>query len=257
MIYDKLYILKLCILIILVILLIILSNKSTICTNSMNIEGYDNKNNLPVIYYINLKKEKDRNIHMKRQFKLQNLNNYHRFNGINGRLYKISKYEKSILISPKFKNKNGIIGCALSHYKLWQQLIKKNVDIALICEDDIEFVDNFNLKLQHLIIQMKKEKYDIIVLHNNIKKYEYDKISKIIHYNRLYWFGGGLTSYIINKKALKVLLEEIKRAGIYKEIDWFVYIQYKKLKIGFINIPIIKYSIYQNNSNIERINNII
>jgi len=250
MIYVKLCIVKLCILIVLVILLIILCNKSK------NIEGYVNKSNLPEIYYINLNKSKDRNMHMKRQFKLHNLNTYHRFNGINGKLYKPSKYEKSILIAPQFKNKNGIVGCALSHYKLWQQLIKKKTDIALICEDDIEFVDDFNLKLQNLITQMKKEKYDIIVLHNNRKRYKYDNISRIIHYNRLYWFGGGLTSYIINKKALNLLLQEVKRKGIYREADWFVYRQYKKLKIGFINIPIIKYSTYQNNSNIESINTI-
>ena len=42
------------------------------------------------------------------------------------------------------------------HYKLWKQLIKKKTDIALICEDDIEFVDDFNFKLQNLINQMKK-----------------------------------------------------------------------------------------------------
>ena len=225
-------IIKLCIVICIVICIIIILKYDSI-------EHYDNKNKEIPLYYINLKESKDRNLDMIAELKKQNYYNYNREDGINYNEYKPSNYEKSILKSPKFKNKNGSIGCALAHYKLWKKIVNNDEDIFLVCEDDIKFVDKFKIKLFALINQMKKDNYDVIFLCNNLDEYKNNTDYKIIHYNKLYWFGAGTQSYLINKKALHLLLNTIKENGIYKEIDWFMYNQFNKLKIGFINISLV------------------
>jgi GR25 family glycosyltransferase involved in LPS biosynthesis len=37
----------------------------------------------------------------------------------------------------------GMIGCGASHLKTWQRMLAEHVRVALVCEDDVEFVDNF------------------------------------------------------------------------------------------------------------------
>ena len=58
--------------------------------------------------------------------------------------------DNKITLSTKWKDpfKNtsinkGEIGCAMSHYKIWQDIIKNNYNHALVVEDDGEFSENF------------------------------------------------------------------------------------------------------------------
>ena len=52
------------------------------------------------------------------------------------------------------------IGCALSHLKIYEEIIKRNLEFALIFEDDILIHEDFNLILKPII--ELKEKWDII-----------------------------------------------------------------------------------------------
>ncbi len=49
---------------------------------------------------------------------------------------KAKKYYGAPLLS-------GEIGCYLSHYNLWQQMVEEKIETALILEDDVEFADDF------------------------------------------------------------------------------------------------------------------
>lgn len=52
-----------------------------------------------------------------------------------------------------FKNTSinkGEIGCAMSHYKIWKDIIKNNYNHALIIEDDGEFAENFIDKCENI-----------------------------------------------------------------------------------------------------------
>ena len=51
----------------------------------------------------------------------------------------------------------GEIGCFLSHYRLWQQIVEEELDLVLIFEDDIKFEPYFISKLEYL----KSELFDL------------------------------------------------------------------------------------------------
>ena len=73
------------------------------------------------IFYINLEERRDRKQHVENELKKVGWDNYTRFNAI--------------------KNKNGRVGCSMSHLKVIQDAKKNNLPYVVILEDDIEFTN--------------------------------------------------------------------------------------------------------------------
>ena len=97
------------------------------------------------VYIINLKKDKNRKKNILNELKKQNLKNYKFISAVNGN--ELKKKEINSLIS---KEKNFInpintnmskseIGCSLSHIKIYKEIVKSDIDYALILEDDAFF----------------------------------------------------------------------------------------------------------------------
>lgn len=57
----------------------------------------------------------------------------------------------------------AIIGCAASHVKLWKQMLHDGVASALVCEDDVEFVDGFRELLTQYAAEFPAD-YDLVYL---------------------------------------------------------------------------------------------
>ena len=56
-----------------------------------------------------------------------------------------------------FGNRRGIIGCALSHYNLWQELLVDPVhDYYVVLEDDVTLCDNFKEKLDDVLNKIEE-----------------------------------------------------------------------------------------------------
>lgn len=53
-------------------------------------------------------------------------------------------------------------GCALSHLKVYEEIIKRNLEFALILEDDIQISEDLNLIIEPLI--KNKSKWDIVLV---------------------------------------------------------------------------------------------
>ena len=73
---------------------------------------------------------------------------------INNEYLKDNKITLSTKWKDPFKNTSinkGEIGCAMSHYKIWKDIIKNNYNHALVVEDDGEFSDNFIDKCDKII----------------------------------------------------------------------------------------------------------
>ena len=90
------------------------------------------------IFLINLENRKDRFKSMNKQ--LNNLNlNYSRIDAIDGT--KVSPPKNlfdniRFLIEQGRECTAGEVGCAMSHIKIWQQIVDENIDYSLILEDD-------------------------------------------------------------------------------------------------------------------------
>lgn len=57
----------------------------------------------------------------------------------------------------------GIIGCALSHKRIWQKVINENLNNAIIMEDDIVISDNYENILMDAMSQLPSD-WDILLL---------------------------------------------------------------------------------------------
>ncbi len=54
----------------------------------------------------------------------------------------------------------GEIGCFMSHYHIWQEMVEKNVTRALILEDDARFALHFTSDLSAALDRMSGDRID-------------------------------------------------------------------------------------------------
>ena len=78
---------------------------------------------------------------------------------------------KYIFRDNDFSMKPAVVGCALSHIKLWQRLVDdKENDYYLIFEDDVEFTDSYAWNLFSLMQSMTFS-WDVLYL-GHLVRYE-------------------------------------------------------------------------------------
>jgi glycosyl transferase family 25 len=122
-------------------------------------------NILPPIHIINLKKSVDRLDNVKKVMNKYNLK-FNIFDAIYGKeLSQEEVNENTNIFCRTLLCNNGIIGCAMSHINLWNQLLEdKNNDTYLILEDDIHDIDIEQLNNLFNFINETKFDYDYISL---------------------------------------------------------------------------------------------
>jgi len=126
------------------------------------------------------------------------------------------------------------MGCALSHFKMWEDIANnKNMndeDFIIILEDDGKFVDNFQSKLNSLLDQLKFETWDVCYFgYTDYIALDTDKeigenLIKLSGNVRIR--GGGTFGYLINKIGAKKLYKLALDRCIQQAIDWFMIEQY-------------------------------
>jgi len=125
-------------------------------------------------FIINLLHDNDRKNDMIKKLKEINITSFEFVNAINGHT-DLSKCDFKVINNwynymLKRTITVGEIGCALSHYNIWKYIVDNNIDRALILEDDVLFLNDFNKMLK--IIEQLKMKYDIFYLSRNpLNKY--------------------------------------------------------------------------------------
>ncbi|XP_066919422.1 procollagen galactosyltransferase 2-like [Clytia hemisphaerica] len=140
------------------------------------------------IFVINLKRRKNRFLHMRNSMRELGLKWTH-FEAVDGNNlnkewmedlgvkpltdYKDPTFNSSYVFRPITR---GDVGCFLSHYYVWQEMVERNLDEVLILEDDVRFVSNFRKKLTKLMktassLEMKPEKdWDLLYLGREAKQ---------------------------------------------------------------------------------------
>jgi len=181
------------------------------------------------IICINLKRRSDRKEKMMIIFKKNNMN-YDFFEAIDGNELKPNYPDLHLFKKNDFDNQRGVIGCALSHYYLYQKLLRDtSYDCYVIFEDDVQLVNNFNNKLIEGLNKITPE-MDLIFLGytmpNNILDQNYQKYidGQIVSLHKMdkYNYHGGLYGYIISKNGAAKILNYINLNGIKRAIDGVV-----------------------------------
>tara|TARA_B100000427_G_C15335289_1_gene518699 strand:+ start:6 stop:740 length:735 start_codon:yes stop_codon:yes gene_type:complete len=225
------FIIAICLLLVALIIVIwgVLTRWKFVCNKRDN---YKKLSTIP-IYIINLNRSKDRWNIMQNNLKNLKIKNYNRFEGIDGKNYKLSYPEKKLFsnVDYDYRKDIGVVGCALSHFYLWKQMLDNNQPKILIVEDDMRFdVPDISKSILDNLTE-----YDIIFLHH---EHSFNSNSLIIPLKNAQWYGTGAHAYIINSKAAKYLVDKAIKDGFRNAIDWFILNQYKYLKIGLINKPL-------------------
>lgn len=197
------------------------------------------------IFCINLEKRLDRKNNIINIFNQYNIP-IEFFKAIDGSKINLEKY-KNI-------NNYGIIGCALSHYLLYEKLLNDpDYNQYLIIEDDIQLINNFDIQLNSIIFKLGELDWEIILLGHHIpikfKKYLFginqDSNMKIQKFNKTMSLGGSF-GYIINKNGAKKLIKYINNNSIKYAID-IILLKLDLLKI-FEVFPHLIYSKYVGSS---------
>lgn len=88
-----------------------------------------------------------------------------RLPAVDGRTLSRDDIQRNSTATAAFLQPRGVIGCYLSHRKFWQTVVDKNLDSAIIFEDDIQLVDDFKSKLLKSLTKIEKgDPYDVIFL---------------------------------------------------------------------------------------------
>jgi len=211
------------------------------------------------IYIINLEKDYERYINIKKQLLLNNISesDITRINAIYGK-----KLDQNILNS--FNLTPAQIGCLSSHVKTLKQIIKDNVEYALVLEDDIVLSEWFP-KLEEIISTLPKT-FDICWIGNCRAKwprntcsiipdpaYDYKKLEKI---NDYIWkidgkshdnYPMGAYGLVISKKGAKRALDIVLSNKFMNSID-MIYV--KSDMENYMTVPSIITHCYDFGSNI-------
>ena len=103
------------------------------------------------IKIVNLKKRTDRKEETIQKLEKVNIKDYEFIEAVNGYDLEATQEIYDLFKGNDFAYKKGVIGCALSHFILWKQLIDdKYNDYYLISEDDNTFNDDFENKIKEL-----------------------------------------------------------------------------------------------------------
>ena len=181
------------------------------------------------IKIVNMEHRLDRKNSMIKLMSEYNLDNDYEFiNAIDGKKLTPNIYLKKLFIDNTFKYMRGVMGCALSHLFLWQQLLDDKMnDYYIILEDDINKVAN-NIKDKLNTLHQTMIDTELIFLGYHMWSVNRNKVSNIydIESNNITidkldknLYIGGTFAYSINKKGAKKLINYICKNGIKYPID--------------------------------------
>ncbi|AVL94651.1 putative procollagen-lysine [Moumouvirus australiensis] len=170
-------------------------------------------------YVINLERRNDKKQHMISEFnklnEIEKILDYEFFNAVDGtNIERLNEYKFKIpnWFDPNSGKAmtNGEVGCALSHYSVWKEIVS-NIELGLfpkdsrilILEDDVIFVDNFLEKFKIYENEINCS-YDMFYLHR--KALNFDGEEKVsIHIRKpkkSYWTCAYILTYSGAKKLI-------------------------------------------------------
>lgn len=214
---------------------------------------------LPKAFVINLDRRSDRLSEFDKKFPSKEWG-YTRFNAFDGNKLQnngeYSQFIQHLFRNNDFCSRASVIGCAMSHIKLWQTLVSDNLHNSyVIYEDDVEFTENYTWKLFGLLQQLSFD-WDILFL-GHLMCYElqtthrresdeipqWESMIKYIVPHRTSWIGTA--SYIISKRGASKLLEYIDKQGVQHGIDYLIQLQFNTLLRAYGVNPMINFAEYE------------
>jgi GR25 family glycosyltransferase involved in LPS biosynthesis len=186
------------------------------------------------IRVINLERRLDRWQSIDKALREKGIKHHTRFNAVDGTKIAMNNFIKNLFRNNDFNYRQGVVGCALSHIQLWQELLNSKDDYMVILEDDIELADDFESKLNVALHHMHQHPY----IDLNFLGYFYwkGKPEKSNNYPEMKLINipeymGGFYGYVISKPCAMKLLHIMKFKGVQNGIDRFAHIHFNKMVV--------------------------
>ena len=159
---------------------------------------------------------------------------YEFINGVDGLKLVPTLELKKLFEGNDFGSRRGFIGCAMSHYNLWKQLIDddKN-EYYVIMEDDFTLCPEFKTRYSALLDSGVFKQYDVLFLGYLMFELERNKVLNV--YNNFdnvdvtaieplnkQLYIGGFHAYSINKTGARKMIDYIAVNGIKHGIDYMM-----------------------------------
>jgi len=180
--------------------------------NAYSLNGVNQFQTKSFIKVVNLERRTDRKEQMT---KILNNIPFEFYKAVDGKELKPTQELYDLFKYNDFENNTGTIGCALSHLRLWKQLLTDNVDYYIIMEDDIILTENFKNKV---IIDSTKD----LVFYGYSKFKQIEESSSGIHLLDRSNYMGGTFCYSINKVGAQKMIDYINKNGIKHGIDYLL-----------------------------------
>ena len=188
------------------------------------------------IKLLNLERRPDRKLQM---CKLLNdiglTSDYTIFKAVDGNELEPTLDLKLLFDGNDFGNRRGVIGCALSHLKMWRELLAdKDNNYYVIFEDDFTLIPTFKDHFIELTPEFEEKEviflgYHMFASKRALVKHIYDNNAnanananiKVEPLNKTLYIGGTF-AYSINKVGAKKIVDYIETKGIKHGIDYLM-----------------------------------
>jgi GR25 family glycosyltransferase involved in LPS biosynthesis len=161
-------------------------------------------------FIVNLERDTLRKSSVELQLKKENIENYEFVKAVDGQNGDLEHFNFKVIpdwVEP-FTSKimtKGEIGCALSHYRIWEKIVEEKLDYTLILEDDIILCENFVEKVREVFISIKDLNVDLLYLGRRPRNPDSEiKIDRNIVKAK---YSYGMHGYLLTYDGAKKLLE--------------------------------------------------
>ena len=150
-------------------------------------------------------------------------NEYEFFEAVDGKNLILTDEINQLFLGNDFGSRRGFIGCAMSHYALWKQLLDdKDNEYYTILEDDNTVADDFKAKLESVKADLVSK--DIVFLgyttrDPHIRNTIMETPAVALDLSK---YVGGTFGYVITKSGAQILVDYIAKHGIKHGIDYLM-----------------------------------
>ena len=183
------------------------------------------------IFIVNLKRRPDRKTAMDSLMTAHGITGYHFYEAVDGLELQWSPELLRLFADNDFGSRRGVLGCALSHYRLWQQLASVSSLAGeqqyVILEDDITVRPDFKERLEAVVSYAATNPVDILFLGHHCWNEADRDLGGAPDKNPTIPFQaekyvGGTFGYLITKRGAAAYLDYMKENGIRHGIDMLV-----------------------------------
>jgi GR25 family glycosyltransferase involved in LPS biosynthesis len=193
-------------------------------TNAYSLNDENQFTDTIATYIINLERRPDRRSQVRVQMENKEQKRYSFFKAVDALQLKPTTELVRLFKGNDFNNRRTFIACAMSHYRLWQQLMtEKTISSYLIFEDDITLQSDYVEQYKKAVEYIKENKdVDFLFLGYSSRDPLIRDISGGFTSLAMDKYIGGFFSYIITRSGAEKMLKFISEKGIKHGIDYLV-----------------------------------